>query len=78
MNERRSRGISGVSVLVFILFLFGALWFTNQMDQRDSELNWQEFEKVVVGSDVKSVNITQNKNVPTGRVEIELPEVPQG
>lgn len=42
------------------------------MDQRDSELNWQEFEKVVVGSDVKSVNITQNKNVPTGRVEIEL------
>ena len=72
MNERRSRGISGVSVLVFILFLFGALWFTNQMDQRDSELNWQEFEKVVVGSDVKSVNITQNKNVPTGRVEIEL------
>ena len=72
MNDRRTRGISGASVLIFILFLFGAMWFTNQMDQRDSELNWQEFEKVVVGSDVKSVNITQNKNVPTGRVEIEL------
>ena len=67
-----------MSVLIFILFLFGALWFTNQMDQRDSELNWQEFEKVIAGRDVKSVNITQNKNVPTGRVEIELKSGPEG
>lgn len=72
MNERRTRGIGGVSVLIFILFLFGALWFTNQMDQRDSELNWKEFEQVIAGGNVRVVNITQNKNVPTGRVEIEL------
>jgi len=72
LNERRSRGISGVSVLVFILFLFGALWFTNQMDQRDSEINWKQFESIIAGEDVKSIHITQNKNVPTGRVEIEL------
>ena len=72
MNERRTRGIGGVSVLIFILFLFGALWFTNQMDQRDSELNWKEFEQVIAGGNVRAVNITQNKNVPTGRVEIEL------
>ncbi len=72
MNERRSRGISGVSVLIFILFLFGALWFTNQMDQRDSELNWKQFERVIAEGNIKSVHISQNKNVPTGRVEIEL------
>lgn len=72
MNERRTRGIGGVSVLIFILFLFGALWFTNQMDQRDSELNWKEFEQAIAGGNVRAVNITQNKNVPTGRVEIEL------
>lgn len=72
MNDRRTRGISGASVLIFILFLFGALWFTNQMDQRDNELNWKQFEKVITGDHVKSINITQNKNVPTGRVEIEL------
>lgn len=72
MNERRTRGIGGVSVLIFILFLFGALWFTNQMNQRDSELNWKEFEQVIAGGNVRAVNITQNKNVPTGRVEIEL------
>lgn len=72
MNDRRTRGISGASVLIFILFLFGALWFTNQMDQRDNELNWEQFEKVITGGSVKSISITQNKNVPTGRVEIEL------
>ena len=71
MNEKR-RGISGVSVLIFILFLFGALWFTNQMDRRESELTWTEFEQIIAGDDVKAVHIVQNKDVPTGQVEIEL------
>lgn len=72
MNDRRTRGISGASVLIFILFLVGALWFTNQMDQRDNELKWNQFEEVITGGNVKSINIAQNKNVPTGRVEIEV------
>jgi cell division protease FtsH len=72
LNDRRTRGISGASVLIFILFLFGALWFTNQMDQRDNELKWNQFEEVITGGNVKSINIAQNKNVPTGRVEIEV------
>ena len=71
MNEKR-RGISGISVLIFILFLFGALWFTNQMDRRESELTWTEFEQIIAGDDVKAVHIVQNKDVPTGQVEIEL------
>lgn len=71
MNERR-RGISGASVLIFILVLFGALWFTNQMDRRDSELTWTEFEHIIAGDDVRAVRVVQNKDVPTGQVEIEL------
>ena len=72
MNERRTRGISGISVLIFILFLFGALWFTNQIEKRDDELSWTEFENVIASGDVKSVHIIQNRNVPTGQVEIAL------
>lgn len=72
MNDRRTRGISGAGVLIFILFLFGALWFTNQIDRRESELDWNQFEKVIVSDEVKEVNITQNKNVPTGCVEMEI------
>ena len=71
MNERK-RGISGFSVLIFILFLFGALWFTNQMDRRDSELTWTEFKQIIASDDVKEVHIVQNKDVPTGQVELEL------
>ena len=71
MSERR-RGISGISVLIFILFLFGALWFTNQMDRRESELTWTEFENIIDGDSVKAIRVVQNKDVPTGQVEVEL------
>ncbi len=70
MNDRRNRGISGASVLIFILVLFGALWFTNQMDQKENELNWNQFEKLIASGNIKNIDIIQNKDVPTGRVEI--------
>ncbi|KMZ52461.1 ATP-dependent metalloprotease FtsH [Dorea sp. D27] len=54
------------------MFLFAALWFTNQFDQKEKELTWKEFQKVIVKDNVESVVVSQNKNVPTGRVEIEL------
>ncbi|MGF0032662.1 ATP-dependent zinc metalloprotease FtsH [Bariatricus sp. SGI.154] len=72
MNDKRARGLSGVTLLTFVIFLFAALWFTNQLDQREEELSWKEFQSLIVSDDVKEVAVTQNKNVPTGRVEIEL------
>ena len=59
-------------MLIFVVFLFAALWFTNQFDQKDKELTWKEFEKLIVSNDVESVTVSQNKNVPTGRVEIQM------
>lgn len=59
-------------MLIFVVFLFAALWFTNQFDQKDKELTWKEFEKLIVSDDVESVTVSQNKNVPTGRVEIQM------
>lgn len=58
--------------MTFVIFLFAALWFTNQLDQREEEISWKEFQNLIVSDDVKEVAVTQNKNVPTGRVEIEL------
>ncbi|WP_049730378.1 ATP-dependent zinc metalloprotease FtsH [Dorea sp. D27] len=72
MNEKKGRGLSGVTLLIFVVFLFAALWFTNQFDQKEKELTWKEFQKVIVKDNVESVVVSQNKNVPTGRVEIEL------
>ena len=72
MNDRKVRGLSGATVLTFVVFLFVMLWLTNQFDQKDEELTWKEFEELVVSRDTEKVVITQNKNVPTGRVELEL------
>ena len=74
MKDGKNRGLSGVTLLIFILFLFGILWFTNQFDQREREITWEEFEELVDSNDVESYTIRQNKNVPTGRVELQLEE----
>ena len=72
MNDKKTRGLSGDTVLIFVVFLFAALWFTNQFDQKDKELTWKEFEKLIVSDNVEAVTVSQNKNVPTGRVEIQV------
>ena len=72
MNDKKTRGLSGATVLIFVVFLFAALWFTNQFDQKDKELTWKEFEKLIVSDNVETVTVSQNKNVPTGRVEIQV------
>ena len=72
MKDGKNRGISGVTLLIFILFVFGVLWFTNQFDQREREITWEDFTKLTQEGKIESYLIRQNKNVPTGRVEIQL------
>ena len=72
MNDKRNRGLSGITLLIFVIILFAALWFTNQIDQKDKELTYKEFNSLVDDGKVDSVLITQNKNVPTGRVDVEV------
>ena len=72
MNDKRNRGLSGITLLIFVIILFAALWFTNQIDQKDKELTYKEFNSLVDDGKVESVLITQNKNVPTGRVDVEI------
>ena len=72
MKDGKNRGISGITLLICILFVFGVLWFTNQFDQREREITWEDFTKLTQEGKVESYLIRQNKNVPTGRVEIQL------
>ena len=67
MNDRRNRGISGASVLIFILVLFGALWFTNQMDQKENELNWNQFEKLIA-----TLTLSRTRMFLPGGLRLEL------
>jgi len=72
LNDKKVRGLSGATILTFVVFLFVMLWFTNQFDQKDEEITWKEFEKLATDEDVEKIVITQNKNVPTGRVELRF------
>lgn len=71
MNNRKNRGLSGLTLLVFVAVLFAALWFTNQIDQREKVITYQEFTQLA-GGDIDTVEVIQNKNVPTGRLEIAM------
>ena len=73
MNNKRNRGMSGLTLMVFIVILFAALMFTNsQIDQKEREMTYQEFTEYVENDQVSAVAITQNKNVPTGRLDVKL------
>ena len=71
-DNKKNRGLSGITLFLFVFIVLGALWFTNTLDSKESQLSRQKFEKLITSEKVDSVTITQNKNVPTGSVEVQL------
>ena len=61
-----------------VALLFAALWFTNQIDQRDKQITYQDFESLVENEQVSDVTIIQNRDVPTGRLEITVVGAQEG
>ncbi len=59
-------------LLSLIIILFAMLWFTNRFDQREDEITWKKFESIIDSEKVRNIIITQNKAVPTGRVQLTL------
>lgn len=72
MEDRRNRGVGGFTLLTFVILLFAMFWLTNTLGERADMLTRKEFEELIASDQVQNVTVIQNKNVPTGRVEIEL------
>ena len=72
MEDRRNRGVGGFTLLTFVILLFVMFWLTNTLGERADMLSRKEFEELIISDQVQNVTVIQNKNVPTGRVEIEL------
>ena len=72
MENRRNRGVGGFTLLTFVILLFAMFWLTNTLGERADMLSRKEFEELIASDQVQNVTVIQNKNVPTGRVEIEL------
>ncbi|MEZ3434783.1 MAG: ATP-dependent zinc metalloprotease FtsH [Lachnospiraceae bacterium] len=72
MNTRKNRGIGSSVLLTIVIILFVALWFTNLFDQREDEVTWKEFESLIEEGEARDIIISQNKAVPTGRIEFTV------
>ena len=72
MNDKRYKGISGATVVVFLVVIFFVLWMTNQVQLRGQEMTFTQFEEAVTQDNVTDVVINQNKAVPTGVVTLTL------
>lgn len=74
MNNYKSRGISGITILLCIVMLYGIWFFMSQSQSRDTSYTYQAFQEDLKKDRVKSVEIRQNKVAPTGTIRVDLGE----
>ena len=72
MNNKKYRGVSGVTVMTFALIVVLAFWLMNRMQMHQQELTYTQFEQEVEDKNVTDAVIGQNKAVPTGSVTVTL------
>ena len=72
MNDKKYKGISGATVVVFIAGIFFVLWMTSRVQMRGQEITFTQFEQEIKDDNVTEVVINQNKAVPTGVVTLTL------
>lgn len=57
---------------MFIVIVFGSLWFMGKMQQQGQEITYTQFVQEVESDNVADLTISQNKTAPTGVVTITL------
>lgn len=72
MNSKKSRGMGGASIFMVVALALLVYWFIGQMNMKQRKYTYQEFTQAVQDGEVDSVIIRQNKEVPTGRLEIQM------
>lgn len=73
MNKRMRTGY-GYYALILIIII-AAVWFSGRMNSTQSNnYNYTEFQQDVLDGKVSSVEILQNQEVPTGRVDVVFQE----
>ena len=74
MDTKKGKGLNSGVLLAFVLFLLAALWLTNLFEEGENEVTRRQFERLLKEKRVEDIVITQNKTVPTGKVEFITPE----
>lgn len=73
-NNRKYRGVSGPTILTFIVIVVIALWMANQLQVHRQEMTYTTFVSEVEDGNVAEAYINQNSAVPTGTVTVTLKE----
>lgn len=71
-NDRKSRGLSGATIISFVVILVVVLWMANQLQMDQQEMTYTSFVSAVQEKNVSDVYINQNSAVPTGTVSVTL------
>ena len=71
-NDRKSRGLSGATIVSFVVILVVVLWMANQLQMHQQEMTYTSFVSAVQEKNVSDVYINQNSAVPTGTVSVTL------
>ena len=71
-NDRKSRGLSGATIISFVVILVVVLWMANQLQMHQQEMTYTSFVSAVQEKNVFDVYINQNSAVPTGTVSVTL------
>ena len=71
-NDRKSRCMSGATIISFVVILVVVLWMANQLQMHQQEMTYTSFVSAVQEKNVSDVYINQNSAVPTGTVSVTL------
>jgi len=72
LNKKKTRGLNGISLLLFVGMLVTILWTSYEIQRQRQERTYQEFRQEVAQNNVEEVLVWQNKAIPTGRLEFRL------
>ena len=72
MDKNKTKGLSGINLLVCVAFMVVMYWFLTQGVKPDQNYSYYDFQKALQNKTVESVIIEPDKTVPTGTIQIQL------
>lgn len=72
MNKNKTKGLSGINLLVCVAFMVIMYWFLTQGVRPDQSYSYYDFLKALQNKTIESVTIEPDKTVPTGTIQIQL------
>ena len=70
--NKKGRSIGGFSTFMIVLFVFGLYLFVTQFAMQQQTYTYEQFIGAVQNGEIQSVVMEQNKEVPTGTLELVL------